>query len=159
MTHSNSNKINRGKSFIINTIVVAVVVTVISSNLTKKLVAFLLEQTFNFILHFLVLLVFQDGDLEELPDVWLTNVNSERSKCFKDQANANHEMIRRFSKRHKIAEYKIREIVYVFNNESKSRKGEKILGKIPAFDGRVIEEKGGEYKIQCETDKSKFRID
>ena len=90
---------------------------------------------------FLVLLDFQDGEFEELADAWLTNVNSERSKCFKDQAKANHEMISRFSKRHKIAEYKIGEVVYIFNSESKSRKGKKILGKIPAFEGRVIERK------------------
>ena len=54
---------------------------------------------------FLVLLDFQDGDFEELGD--------------KDQAKASHEMIRRFSKEHKIAKYKIGEIVYVFNSESK----------------------------------------
>ena len=107
----------------------------------------------------MVLLDFQDGDFEEVADAWLTNVNSERSKCFKEQAKANHEMISRFSKRHKIAEYKIGEIVYVFNSESKSRKGKKVLGKIPAFEGRVIEKKGSEYKIQYETDESKFMVD
>ena len=107
----------------------------------------------------MVLLDFQDGDFEEVADAWLTNVNSERSKCFKDQVKANQEMISRFSKRHKIAEYKIGEIVYVFNSESKSRKGKKVLGKIPAFEGRVIEKKGSEYKIQYETDESKFMVD
>ena len=80
---------------------------------------------------FLVLLDFQDGDFEELADAWLTNVNSERSKCFKDQAKANHEIIRRFSKKHKIAECKIGEIVCGFNSESKSRKGKKYLIKLP----------------------------
>ena len=105
------------------------------------------------------MLDFQDGDFEDLADAWLTNVNSERSKCFKDQAKANHEMIRRFSKKHKTVEYKIGEIVYLFNSESKSRKGKKILGKIPAFEGRVIEKKGTEYKIQYETDEGKFMFD
>ena len=108
---------------------------------------------------FLVLLDFQDGEFEELADTWLINVNSERSKCFKDQAKANHEMIRRFSKKHKTAEYKIGEIVYVFSSELKSRKVKKILGKIPAFEGRVIEKKGNEYKIQYETDETKFMVD
>ena len=32
----------------------------------------------------------------------------------------------------------------------------KILGKIPAFEGRAIEKKGSENKIQYETDESKF---
>ena len=58
-----------------------------------------------------VLLEFQDEDFEELADAWLTNVNSETSKGFKDQAKANHEMIRWFSKKHKIAECKIGETV------------------------------------------------
>ena len=107
----------------------------------------------------MVLLDFQDGDFEELADAWLTNVNSERSKCFKDQAKANHEMIRWFAKKHKTAEYKIGEIVYLFNSESKSRKGKKILGKIPDFEGRVIEKTGSEYKRQYETDESKFMVD
>ena len=86
-------------------------------------------------------------------------MNSERSKCFKDQAKVNHEMRRRFSKKHKTAEYKIGEIVYLFNSDSKSRKEKKILGKIPAFEGRVIEKKGSEYKIQYETDENKFMVD
>ena len=108
---------------------------------------------------FLALLDFQRGVFEELADAWLINVNSERSKCFKDQAKANHKMISRFSKRHKIAEYKIGEIVYVFNSESKLRNRKKILGKIPAFEGRVIGKKGSEYKIQYEIDESKFMVD
>ena len=101
---------------------------------------------------FLALLDFQRGDFEELADAWLINVNSERSKFFKDQAKANHEMISRFSKRHNIAKYKIGEILYVF-------KGKKILGKIPAFAGRVIGRKGSEYKIQYKTDESKLMVD
>ena len=68
-------------------------------------------------------------------------------------------MITWFAKKHKTAEYKIGEIVYLFNSESKSRKGKKILGKIPDFEGYVIEKKGSEYKIQYETDESKFMID
>ena len=68
-------------------------------------------------------------------------------------------MIRRFSKEHKIAKYKIGEIVYVFNSESKWRKGKKILGKLPASEGRVSEKKGSKYKIQYETDESKFMVD
>ena len=38
-------------------------------------------------------------------------------------------MIRRFSKKHKTVEYKIGEIVYLFNSESKSGKGKKYLVK------------------------------
>ena len=34
----------------------------------------------------------------------------------------------------------------------------KILGKIPAFEGRVNEKKGSENKIQYETDESKFMV-
>ena len=36
---------------------------------------------------------------------------------------------------------------------------EKILDKILAFEGRVIEKKGSEYKIQCKTDENKFMAD
>ena len=68
-------------------------------------------------------------------------------------------MMRWFVKKHKTTEYKIGEIVYLFNSESKSRKGKKILGKIPAFEGRVIKKKGSEYKIQDETDEGKFMVD
>ena len=74
-----------------------------------------------------------------------------------DRAKTNHEMIRRLSKKHKIAESKIGEIVFVFNSESKSRKGKKIL--FPVFEGHVIDMKGSEYKIQYETDESKFMVD
>ena len=40
-------------------------------------------------------------------------------------------MIKRYTKRNRIAEYNVGEIVYIFNAESKSRKGKKILGNIP----------------------------
>ena len=81
---------NWGKVFSINTIVGAAVIRVINFKIqqrswNKHLILFCI---------FLVSLDFQDGDFEELADAWLTNVNSERSKCFKDQAKANHEMIR-----------------------------------------------------------------
>ena len=44
---------------------------------------------------------------------------------------ANKVMIKRYTKRNRIAEYNVGEIVYIFNAESKSRKGKKILGNIP----------------------------
>ena len=34
----------------------------------------------------LALLDFQDGDFEKRADAWLTNVNSERNKCFKQRS-------------------------------------------------------------------------
>ena len=68
-------------------------------------------------------------------------------------------MIRQFSKKnHKIAEYKIGEIVCIQQWITIKRRG-KILDKIPAFEGRVIEKEGSEYKTQCETDESKFMVD
>ena len=39
-------------------------------------------------------------------------------------------MIRQFFLKNKIAEYKIGEIIYVLNSESKSRKGNKYLVKL-----------------------------
>ena len=68
-------------------------------------------------------------------------------------------MIKRYTKRNRIAEYNVGEIVYIFNVESKSRKGKKILGKIPAFEGRIIEKRKNEYKVQYETDDHKLMVD
>ena len=68
-------------------------------------------------------------------------------------------MIKRYTKRNRIAEYNIGEVVYIFNAESKSRKGKKILGKIPAFEGRIIEKRKNEYKVQYETDDHKLMVD
>ena len=45
------------------------------------------------------------------------------------------------------------------NAESKFRKRKKILGKIPAFEGRIIEKWKDEYKVQYETDDHKLMID
>ena len=41
----------------------------------------------------------------------------------------------------------------------KSRKGRKIHGKIPAYEGHVIEKLDSEYKKQYETEESKFMVD
>ena len=68
-------------------------------------------------------------------------------------------MIKRYTKRNGIAEYNVGEVVYIFNAESKSRKGKKILGKIPAFEGRIIEKRKNEYKVQYETDDHKLMVD
>ena len=64
-------------------------------------------------------------------------------------------MIKRYTKRNRIAEYNVGEIVYIFNAEPKSR----ILGKIPAFEGRIIEKRKNEYKVQYETDDHKLMVD
>ena len=45
------------------------------------------------------------------------------------------------------------------NAESKFRKRKKILGKITAFEGRIIEKWKDEYKFQYETDDHKLMID
>ena len=79
---------------------------------------------------------FEDLDLHECEDVnmtnaWLSQVRNERKHCFEDQRKANKVMIKRYTKRNRIAEYNVGEIVYIFNAESKSRKGKKILGNIP----------------------------
>ena len=43
--------------------------------------------------------------------------------------------------------------------ESKFRKGKKFLDKIPAFEGRIIEKRKNEYKVQYETDDPKLMVD
>ena len=68
-------------------------------------------------------------------------------------------MIKRYTKRNRIAEYNVGEIVDIFNAESQSRKGKKILGKIPPFEGRIIEKRKNEYKVQYETDDHKLMVD
>ena len=88
-------------------------------------------------------------------DAWLYN---ERKNCFKDQRKAKKIMIKRYTKRNRIAEYNVPEFLYIFNAESKSRKGKKILGKIPAFEGRIIEKRKNEYKVQYETDDHKLMV-
>ena len=65
-------------------------------------------------------------------------------------------MTKRFSQKHKIVENKIGEIIYVFDSESELRKEKKIIGKIPAFEVRVIEKKDIEYKIHCKVDERKL---
>ena len=107
---------------------------------------------------------FKDLDLQECEDVnmtdaWLPQVCNERKNCFEGQRMANEVMIKRCTKRNRIAEYNVGEIVYIFNAESKSRKGKKILGKIPAFEGRIIEKRKNEYKVQYETDDHKLMVD
>ena len=107
---------------------------------------------------------FEDLDLQEYEDInmtdaWLSQVCNERKNCFEDQRKANKVMIKRYTKRNRIAEYNVGEIVYIFNAESKSRKGKKILGKIPAFEGRIIEKRKNEYKVQYETDDHKLMVD
>ena len=66
-----------------------------------------------------------------MTDAWLSQVCNERKNCFEDQRKANKVMIKRYTKRNRIAAYNVGEIVYIFNAESKSRKGKKILGNIP----------------------------
>ena len=78
---------------------------------------------------------FEDLDLQEyedvnMADVWLSQVCNEED-YFEDQRKANKVMIKRYTKRNRIAAYNVGEIVYIFNAESKSRKGKKILGNIP----------------------------
>ena len=72
---------------------------------------------------------FEDLDLQEyedvnMADVWLSKVCNEED-YFEDQRKANKVMIKRYTKRNRIAEYNVGEIVYIFNAESKSRKGKK----------------------------------
>ena len=68
-------------------------------------------------------------------------------------------MIKRYTKRNRIAEYNVGEIVDILNAESKSRKEKKILGKIPPFEGPIIEKRNNEYKVQYETDDHKVMDD
>ena len=68
-------------------------------------------------------------------------------------------MIKRYTKRNKIAEYNVGQIVYIFNSESKSRKGRKLLGKIPAFEDRIIEKRKNEYNGQYEMHDHKLMVD
>ena len=107
---------------------------------------------------------FEDLELQEcegvnMTDAWLSQVCNERKNYFEDQRKANKVMIKRYTKRNRIAEYNVGEIVYIFNAEPKSRKGKKILGKIPAFEGRIIEKRKNEYKVQYETDDHKLMVD
>ena len=101
---------------------------------------------------------FEDFDVQEcedgnMTDAWLSQVCNERKNCFEDQRKANKVMIKRFTKRNRVV------LKYIFNAESKSRKGKKILGKIPAFEGRIIEKRKNEYKVQYETDDHKLMVD
>ena len=107
---------------------------------------------------------FEDLDLQECEDVsmidaWLSQVSNERKNCFEDQRKANKVMIKRYTKRNRVAECNVGEIVYIFNAESKSRKGKKILGKIPVFEGCIFETRKNEYKVQYETDDHKLMVD
>ena len=94
-----------------------------------------------------------------MTDAWLSQVCNERKNCFENQRKANKIMIKRYTKRNRISENNVEEIVYIFNAESKSRKGRKILGKIPAFEGRIIENRKNEYNVQYETDDHKLMVD
>ena len=67
-------------------------------------------------------------------------------------------MIKRYTKRNRVAVYNIWEIVYIFNGESKFRKGKNILGKTPALKGRIIEKQKNKYKVQYETDDHKLMV-
>ena len=78
---------------------------------------------------------------------------------FEDQRKVNKVMIKRYTKRNKIAEYNVGQIVYIFNSESKSRKGRKLLGKIPAFEDRIIKKRKNEYNVQYETHDHKLMVD
>ena len=48
---------------------------------------------------------------------------------------------------------------YIYSTVNQNKDKGKILYKISAFEGSVIEEKGSEDKIQYETDESKFMVD
>ena len=92
-----------------------------------------------------------------MTDAWLSQVCNERKN--EDQKKATKVMIKRYTKRNRIAEYNVGEIVCIFNAESKSRKRKKILGKIPAFEGRIVEKRKNEYKVQYQTDDHKLMVD
>ena len=92
-------------------------------------------------------------------DAWLSQVCNERRNCFEDQRKANKVMIKRYTKKNKIAEYNVGKTVCIFNAEWKSRKGKKFLGKIPAFEGCIIEKRKNEYKFQYQTDDHKLMVD
>ena len=85
-------------------------------------------------------------------DRWMTEVAERRQKCFEDQKISNKEMIERHRKRNKLSEYVIGENVLVENQAAKSKRRKKVLGAVPVFDGRVLQRKGNQYKIQYETD-------
>ena len=74
---------------------------------------------------------FEDLNIEECEDVdmteaWLSQVCNERKNCFEDQRKTIKVMIKRYTKRKRIAEYNFGKIVYIFYAESKSRKGETV---------------------------------
>ena len=61
---------------------------------------------------------FEDISLQECEDVnmtdaWLSQVCNERKNCFEDQRKANKVMIKRYTKRNRIAEYNVGEM-YIF---------------------------------------------
>ena len=45
------------------------------------------------------------------------------------------------------------------NAESKSRKGKKVVGKLPPFEGPIIEKRKNEYKVQHEANDHKLMVD
>lgn len=100
-----------------------------------------------------------DTTNEENTDTWLQEIESKRRKWDKDQKKSNQNMIKRFCKKNPVNKYNIGECVYVFNTDSKTRRGKKILGKIPTFEGRVIEKKDKEYKVQYETNDKQQLVD
>ena len=94
-----------------------------------------------------------------MTDAWLSQVCNESKNCFEDQRKFNKVMIKKYTKRNRITEQNVGEIVHIFNAESKSRKEKKLLGKIPAFQGRIIEKRKNEYKVQYETVDHKLMVD
>ena len=61
---------------------------------------------------------FEDISLQECEDVnmtdaWLSQVCNERKNCFEDQKKVNKVMIKRYTKRNRIAEYNVGEM-YIF---------------------------------------------
>ena len=99
------------------------------------------------------------GKIPALDTYLLSQVCNERKNCFEDQRKFSKVMIKRYTKRNRITECNVGEIVYIFNAESKSRKEKKILGKTRALEGRIIEKQKNEYKVQYETDDHKLMVD
>ena len=61
-------------------------------------------------------------------------------------------MIRQHAKKYKVTNYDVGDTVLLQNPKAKTRRGKKILNELPAFEGRILEVKGNNFKVQYETD-------
>ena len=87
-------------------------------------------------------------------DSWIEDVDNIRKIADAAQAKANEKMVAYLSKKNKISSYSIRENVLVQNPMCRTKHGKRILDKVPAFKGRILENSNGlRYRVQYETDE------